>query len=144
MERLVAGVGLILVADQLIKAGMLRWLSARAVPLGSVGRLEIVHGRFWWCRAGLSPQPGWIWSLWGSAAAALIAMAAWRPSLQIVVALLLGGSLSHALETTCRGHVIDYLWLRSWFACNLADLAMTAGSLGILWQLLLRPWPSWP
>ena len=48
------------------------------------------------------------------------------------VGLLLGGSLSHAWETTARGSVSDYICSKWWPAFNLADVAITAGTVGIL------------
>ena len=53
------------------------------------------------------------------------------------VGLLLGGSLSNALESSLRGTVSDYVCLRFWPAFNLADLALAAGAIGILAELLM-------
>jgi lipoprotein signal peptidase len=56
---------------------------------------------------------------------------------------LLGGSLSHALETSLRGRVVDYVRLRFWPAFNLADVAITAGALGVLAQTVIAMKEVW-
>jgi lipoprotein signal peptidase len=55
----------------------------------------------------------------------------------IFVGLLLGASLSHALETSVRGSVTDYICVRAGFVFNLADLALAAGALGLMCDLLM-------
>jgi lipoprotein signal peptidase len=59
------------------------------------------------------------------------------PSSAAFVGLLLGGSLSHAVESSLRGSITDYICLRFWPAFNLADLALTAGALGIIAELVI-------
>jgi lipoprotein signal peptidase len=49
----------------------------------------------------------------------------------VFVGLLLGGSLSNAMEGSLRGSVTDYVCLRFWPAFNLADVALTAGAVGL-------------
>ena len=56
---------------------------------------------------------------------------------------LLGGSLSHALETSLRGCIIDYVRLRLWPAFNLADVAITVGALGVLVQMVITTKEAW-
>jgi lipoprotein signal peptidase len=54
---------------------------------------------------------------------------------------MLGGSLSHAWETTVHGSVSDYVCLRFWPAFDLADVALTIGALGWLvgvWPVVAR------
>ena len=51
-------------------------------------------------------------------------------------ALLLGGSLSHMIETSRRGRVCDYLCLRFWPAFNLADAAISIGTVGFIVQAI--------
>jgi hypothetical protein len=50
--------------------------------------------------------------------------------------LLLGAALSHALETSLRGSICDYVCLRFWPAFNLADVALTVGALGLAFELV--------
>jgi signal peptidase II len=59
-----------------------------------------------------------------------VALAAGLPGSEWCAALLLGGSLSHMIETSRRGRVCDYLCLRFWPAFNLADAAITIGAIG--------------
>ena len=69
----------------------------------------------------------------------------------VFVGLLLGGSLSNAVESSMRGSITDYICLRFWPAFNLADLALAAGAIGILcgapdcqyaqWSLEMRAGP---
>jgi lipoprotein signal peptidase len=54
-----------------------------------------------------------------------------------VIVPVLGASLSHAVETSVRGNVTDYICLRVWPAFNLADLALAAGALGLIGELLV-------
>jgi lipoprotein signal peptidase len=52
--------------------------------------------------------------------------------------LLLGGALSHALETSLRGWICDYLCPRHWPPFDLADVAITLGGVGLALALLAR------
>jgi lipoprotein signal peptidase len=74
--------------------------------------------------------------LWMVSAGALAVASAWLPSSRVFVGLLLGGSLSNALEGSLRGSVTDYVCLRCWPAFNLADVALTVGAMGIAMELL--------
>jgi lipoprotein signal peptidase len=80
---------------------------------------------------------GVMWSFWVAAAVALVIVSTWTPSSPVFVGLLLGGSLSHAVESSLRGTVSDYVCLRFWPAFNLADLALAAGAIGTLTELLI-------
>jgi lipoprotein signal peptidase len=68
-------------------------------------------------------------------ACALVVASAWIPASGVFVGLLLGGSLSNALEGSL-GSVTDYVCVRFWPAFNLADVALTVGAMGIATQLL--------
>jgi lipoprotein signal peptidase len=52
------------------------------------------------------------------------------------VGLLLGGSLSHAVESSLRGSIADYVCFRFWPAFNLADLALAVGAIGTIGELV--------
>jgi len=67
----------------------------------------------------------------------LVIASNWIPSSALFVGLLLGGSLSNAVENARRGSVSDYVCLRFWPAFNLADLALAAGAIGTLAELLI-------
>jgi len=63
-----------------------------------------------------------------------VALASRLPGSEWCAALLLGGSLSHVIETSRRGRVCDYVCLRFWPAFNLADAAITIGTVGFIVQ----------
>ena len=128
---------IVLVSDQCIKLLLRRRLGPRALPLGPFGSLRIVAGRLWLRRLGRQPSHEGVWGLWVAAAVPFVLVSAAIPSSTIFVGLLLGGSLSHAVETSLRGAVSDYVCLRFWPAFNLADLALAAGAIGALFNLLM-------
>jgi lipoprotein signal peptidase len=78
------------------------------------------------------PKVLWLWIV---SAGALVVASAWLPSSRVLVGLLLGGSLSNAMEGSLRGSVTDYVWLRFWPAFNIADVAITAGAIGMAIEL---------
>jgi len=96
-----------------------------------------VAGRLWLRRLGGPSGGAVIWCLWSAAAVPLLIVSALLPSSAAFVGLLLGGSLSHAVEISLRGGISDYICLRFWPAFNLADLALVAGAIGITGQLLI-------
>ncbi|MCV7240720.1 signal peptidase II [Mycolicibacterium celeriflavum] len=105
-----------------------------SVQLGQFGSLRMIGGRLWLRRlAGRGPKALWLWAV---SAGVLITASAWIPSSFVFVGLLVGGSLSNLLESSVRGSVTDYVCLRFWPAFNLADVALAAGALGIVIELL--------
>jgi lipoprotein signal peptidase len=78
-----------------------------------------------------------LWFVWLTAAVALVLCSALAPFNSVFVGLLLGSSLSHAIESSLRGSITDYVCLRIWPAFNLADLALTAGAIGIMGELIV-------
>ena len=123
---------LTLAIDQGVKDLLRRTLGTRSVRLGSAATLRLVSARVWLARANREPRVARMWLVWALAAGALVTLAGWIPSSSLPVGLLLGGSLSHAWETTARGSVSDYICSKWWPAFNLADVAITAGTVGIL------------
>ena len=80
-----------------------------------------------------------MWTIWvGGRRCIGASCTSWLPIVQLFAGLLLGGSLSNAVESSLRGTVSDYVCLRFWPAFNLADLAVAAGAVGILHELLMR------
>lgn len=122
--------------DLVFKLVLRRTLGSRAVALGPFGSLRVVAAQIWLARAGGRSSAATLWTLWVLAASALIIASTWIPSSRFFVGLLLGGSLSNALESSLRGRVSDYVCLRFWPAFNLADVALTAGAVGVLARLL--------
>jgi lipoprotein signal peptidase len=123
---------LVAVLDGGSKALLERRLGSASVPLGPWGRLEVVEARVWWHRATGGAGRAWTWALWVPAAGGLLAASALAPSLAPSAGLLLGGSFAHALESTVRGSVRDWIRLRFWPAFDLADVAIAAGAIGLL------------
>src|SRR6266545_972709 len=105
-------------------------LTLLAVPLIDLA-VKALLGRVLGSRAAA------LWTLWALSAGTLVVVSAWIPSSRPFVGLLLGGSLSNALESSLRGRVSDYVCLRFWPAFNLADVALTAGVIGVVAELLI-------
>ncbi|MFO1092476.1 MAG: hypothetical protein U0992_04060 [Planctomycetaceae bacterium] len=95
-----------------------------------LGQMRIVQSQIW-----LEPGKGSLsrlalWSIWLPCAAR-----SWIDSGDACLwhgrRAWLGGSLSHALETTHRGGICDYVCLRFWPAFNVAHAAITLSAAGI-------------
>ena len=123
----------VLLIDQALKL-LIRADRFESVRLGPYASLQVVHGRLWGHR--FSERRSLALWLWVPSAAALVVGSAWIPSSGAFVGLLLGGSLSNAMEAQLRGSVTDYVCLRFWPTFNLADVALTVGATGILVELL--------
>lgn len=141
MMALAAGLLVVPVLDQAAKFVVLRVLAPTSLSLGPLGKLQAVPSGIWY--AGFRPDPVRGWSVWFVASACLAALSLFFPSGGWFVGALLGGSLSHALETSLRGYVIDYVQLRFWPAFNLADVAITVGAAGVLVQLVVAMTEAW-
>ena len=114
----------VLIGDQTVKH-VIRRLPGRPV----------VAGRLWLLRVG-GPFGGvTMWSIWAAATATLVIAGRLASIDPILVGLLVGGSLSHAVESSLRGSVTDYMCVRN-LAFDLADLALATGALGIVGTLL--------
>lgn len=122
--------------DQLVKAFLRRTLGARALQLAGAGELRVVQSPIWIHRVSHASTTS-LWAFWIVAALALAAWGLFTHGLGWAAGLLLGGSLSHAIETTVRGTISDYICLRFWPAFDLADVALAVGAAG----LLLETWP---
>jgi signal peptidase II len=128
---------IVLVSDQAIKLLLRRCLGSRALCLGPFGSVRIVVGRLWLLRLGEHSIGVVMWCFWIAAAVPYVVASTRIPLSQVFIGLLLGGSLSQAVETSVRGCVTDYLCLRFWPAFNLADLALAAGAIGMIGELLI-------
>jgi signal peptidase II len=143
MIAFIAGLLLVPLLDQALKLLVLRRLAPASVALGRFGRLEVVRSRIWLARPGLRLKRATLWGLWFVAAGSLAVLSSFFPSCGWFAGALVGGSLSHALETSLRGCVIDYVRLHFWPAFNLADVAITAGALGVLVQMVITTKEAW-
>jgi signal peptidase II len=127
----------VLASDQALKFLLRRSMGSDALALGPFGSVRVVAGRLWLQRLGGPCSGAEIWCFWGAGAAPLLIASTLVPSSAAFVGLLLGGSLSHAVESSLRGSITDYVCLRFWPAFNLADLALVVGAIGIIGQLLI-------
>jgi lipoprotein signal peptidase len=143
MIVLAAGLCLVPALDQLLKLLVLRRLAPAALSLWPLGRLQVVRSRVWLAQERFGLKLAAIWTLWFLAAAMLAVLTGIFPSYRWPAAALLGGSFSHALEITLRGWVVDYVRLRFWPAFNLADVAITVGGLGLLFNAVLTAMEAW-
>ncbi len=129
--------------DQGVKLLLRRRLGARSVTIGPLASVRLVDARVWLARGGGQPTVARIWLVWALAASALAVTAIVIPASGVFVGCLLGGSLSHAAETTSRGTVCDYICPRWWPAFNLADVAITSGALGVLTHVSIALRLAW-
>jgi lipoprotein signal peptidase len=138
MSRAVAA-GLVLVPllDQAIKLLIRRRLGRGTISLGALGEVRMVQADIWIARASRRLSPAAMWILWILAAATVAISGARLPWSGWFSGLLLGGSLSHAVETSLRGAVCDYVRLRFWPAFNLADVALAVAACGMLVELVV-------
>ena len=127
----------VLVSDQALKLLLRRLIGDEALALGPFGSVRMVAGRLWLRRFGGQCSGAMIWCCWLAAAIPLVIVSILVPSSTVFAGLLLGGSLSHAVESSLRGSITDYICLRFWPAFDLADLALAAGAIGIIAELLI-------
>lgn len=132
MRPWVIALVLIPVIDQGVKHLLRRRLGSRTMMLGPYVSLRMTIAQLWLTRVVGRSSLVLMWTVWALAAGALGGVSALLPACAPFAGLLLGGSLSHGLETSLRGTVSDYISLRWWPAFNLADVAITVGALGIL------------
>ena len=136
MASSIIGLLVVPLLDQVVKLGLRHRLQRGSIPLGWLGTLRVTHREIWIMRAPVGWTLRTIWLLWLVAAATLMTVTAMVPSVGIFSALLLGGSLSHALETSLRHTICDYICLRFGPAFDLADVALTVGVFGTVLQLV--------
>jgi signal peptidase II len=87
------------------------------------------------------------WALAAFSAAVALALGLWarrieRPILSIAVGLIMGGALGNLIDRVRLGAVVDFLdFSRLWFpwVFNLADSAITIGSVLLIWELFVAP-----
>jgi signal peptidase II len=128
---------IVLVSDQTLKLLLRRLMGSASLPLGPFGNVRIVEGRLWLRRLGAPSSAAAVWCFWIAAAVPLVLVSPLVPSSPAFAGLLLGGSLSHAIESSMRGSITDYICLRLWPPFDLADLALAAGAIGMIAHLLI-------
>jgi lipoprotein signal peptidase len=73
-----------------------------------------------------------MWGIWMAASAVLLIAAFSSPLRPVPVGLIVGGSLSQALESALRGAVTDYGRTGTGLVFNVADMALLFGAVGLL------------
>jgi signal peptidase II len=87
----------------------------------------------------------WVLSAFSLGVAAALAVWAWRvdrPILALAVGLIIGGAVGNAIDRVRLGAVTDFIDVtRLWFpwVFNLADSAISVGSVLLIWDLFLAP-----
>jgi signal peptidase II len=136
MSALCITAAVILVSDQIIKLMLRHVVGNDTIALGAYGCIRIVTRRIWLERLGHRFSRYMLWCIWIGAAVTLAVCSALAPINTIFVGLLVGAALSHALETSLRGSVTDYICLGAGLVFNLADLALAAGALALACEVL--------
>jgi signal peptidase II len=131
MVTLLTVLVLVLVIDQAIKLLVRTRIGHRPVSLGILGSVRMVQGRIWSMRASTGWSLGTMWIVWLACAVLSAVICAMAPHFGWSFGLLLGGAVSHAIETSMRGSICDYVCLRFWPAFNLADVALVSGAIGL-------------
>jgi signal peptidase II len=137
MTTLIVALLLVMLIDQSLKLLLWRRLRSHAVPPCRLRELGVIPARLWLAHFARGSNLIMPWILWALLAVTLVVVSTWLPSSPLFVGVLLGGSLSNALESSLRGIVTDYVCFRFWPAFNVADAALTAGAIGLLAQLLV-------
>ena len=143
MRGFLTGLILIPSLDQAVKVVLRDRLGGGSISLGPVGRIRVVQARIWMARLAGAQSLTAIWAVWISAAAALALASTLVPPVGWPAGAILGASLSHAVETSIRGSVSDYVCLRRWPAFNIADVALTVGGCGLVVELSLAIYATW-
>jgi lipoprotein signal peptidase len=130
MATLLSVLTLVLAVDQAIKLLVRNIIGHRSVSLGLLGSLHIVQNKIWLLRASRRWSVGAMWIVWLACATVSGIICAMAPDYGWAFGLLLGGGVSHAIETSLRGSICDYICLRFWPAFDLADVALSAGAIG--------------
>jgi signal peptidase II len=131
MVTLLTALVLVPVIDQTIKRLVRTRLGHRPVSLGILGSVRMVQGQMWSMRVSRGWSSGAMWAVWLASAGLCGAICAVAPDFGLSFGLLLGGAVSHAIETSMRGYICDYVCLRFWPAFDLADVALVVGATGV-------------
>jgi signal peptidase II len=139
----------VLVADQATKLLVLFGLSldpGDRLPLTPFADLVLTYNRG--ISYGLFPQDGELgrWALVVLSISAAVLFTIWMlqsRSVIVVIALslLVGGALGNALDRMVYGAVVDFVSLHAfgwrWYVFNLADMAIVAGVIGLLYDAVV-------
>lgn len=120
----------VVVADQATKLGL-------RGPAGARAGFRVVASRIWLSRFGWQVSRPAMWGLWLAGSIVLLIAGVSSPLSPLLVGLVVGGSLSQALESALRGSVTDYGRVGAGLVFNVADIALLLGATGLLAEVLL-------
>jgi len=66
----------------------------------------------------------------------IVALFLAAPRFTLALALVVGGSIANLIDRLRWGYVIDFVTLPHWPTFNMADVAITAGAVLLVWRLL--------
>jgi signal peptidase II len=55
----------------------------------------------------------------------------------VALGLIIGGAIGNAIDRIAYGSVVDFIFLHHWYVFNLADVAIVAGVVGLLYEAVL-------
>lgn len=141
MLLMVSVLGVVVIADQLAKAAIAARLPEGAFTSGSIGGVRfrhVINRRNPWGSVRAVRILIVLWLV--LAAAALIAASlVGTPSVHIALGALIGGATGNLLDGISRNGVTDFVDLRVWPVFNLADAAIVAGVVLLLWNAIRFP-----
>ncbi len=135
----------ILAVDQLTKFIVLKnFLSGESLPvIENIFHISLVFNRgFAFGIFSKKAASAWIW-IYCFAIAVIVFLFCQkahrqRKSSQIFLALVLGGAIGNLIDRMRFGHVVDFLDFRIWPVFNVADSAITIGTILLVLQILRR------
>ena len=125
-----------------------KWLAERRLdePVSLLGGLRFELGHNSGVAFGaLNDLPSWVLAAGVAALIAGLLVALRRgvlPLPWLAVGLLLGGALGNLIDRVGDGRVTDFIDPPRWPAFNLADVAITAGVLFVLWRSMREDGPA--
>ena len=140
----------VLVADQAHKWWMLKvWRLAEGQRVTVLPFLDFVYVKNLGISYRLFTQDGHLgqWLLTGFAVVAVALLTLWLRTgvttrlLAVSVGLIIGGAIGNAIDRVLIGGVADFFSLHAfgfyWYVFNIADVAIVAGVIGMLWDSLV-------
>jgi signal peptidase II len=146
----VAAVSLVL--DQASKLYLLFVHDLEANPFTVGPFFDFILTRNMGISYGLLQMPGALgqWLLTGFKAAAVVLLWGWLSKAEnrltaLSLGLIIGGAVGNAIDRVSYGFVVDFVffhvsgtdWRFNWYVFNLADVAIVAGVIGLLYESLI-------
>jgi len=132
-----------------------KWWMLRVVRIEDKGRVYVTPFLDWFYvnNTGISYglMPGWVgpWALFTFSIVASIALYAWlvhgatNRVMALSIGLIIGGAVGNAIDRVHLGGVADYFSAHAfgyyWYVFNIADAAIVAGVIGLLYDSLWGP-----